>query len=147
MCRLNVAQEDHYLSRSPSICMTTPFINKHPLKSPHRKVLTEKSLAGKLGVSFHFDAVEDMGPAYSGYTVLGKDFPCPSSVVGHLRVELFDSLLLLTLAAAAPTRTFTASLSGSGSRLVGRRRLGLVLLGLSDTVSTCLGRRGKSELT
>ena len=68
-------------------------------------------------------------------------------VVGHLRVELFDSLLLLTLAAAAPTRTFTASLSGSGSRLVGRRRLGLVLLGLSDTVSTCLGRRGKSELT
>ena len=74
-------------------------------------------------------------------------------VVGHLRVELFDSLLLLTLAAAATTTattatsTLTASLSGSGSSLVGRRRLGLVLLGLSDTVSNGPGRHGEAELT
>jgi hypothetical protein len=46
--------------------------------SPYRKLCTEKSLAGKLGISCHLHAVADMGPAYPGYTVLGKDFPCPS---------------------------------------------------------------------
>ena len=74
-------------------------------------------------------------------------------VVGHLGVELLDGFLLLALAAAstataaASTSTLTASLSSSGSGLVGGSGLRLVLLGLSDTVSTCPGRHGEAELT
>lgn len=60
-------------------------------------------------------------------------------VVGHLGVELFDGLLLLTLAATATTTastcTFTTSLASSRSGFVGGSRLGLVLLRLSGAVS------------
>lgn len=63
-------------------------------------------------------------------------------VIGHLSVELFDRLLLLALATTTATTASAASglatcLTGNGGSLGSGRRLGLILLRLSNVVSRC----------
>jgi hypothetical protein len=59
-------------------------------------------------------------------------------VVGHLRIELLNGLLLgtglATTTALSTTASLTTSACGAGGSLLSGRRLGLVLLWLSDTV-------------
>lgn len=114
--------------------------------NPYRELRTEKSSAGELGLSWSYTSHGAQLAYPSHQPILDTQFPV-RTLTSAVGVELLDGLLLLTLAAAASTSTLTASLSSSGSGLVGGSGLRLVLLGLSDTVSTCPGRHGEAELT
>lgn len=72
-------------------------------------------------------------------------------VVGHLRIKLLDSLLLLALTSTAALSTssggLATSLSSGRSGLVGGGRLRLVLLRLSTFMSGCQAMLDKDKLT